>query len=172
MFYVCIGRRLQIRESFPQAQHTVLPYPDFRTVLSLWFHDDIWQLAKQLAALQDSKHYVTFGGKNLPAYPAGRRGMRFPVDARVIYKWVDATGTRREGEGRTINISEWGVYIRSQNHPPQGTPLQLKIFLSPVPITLPSLPIVMDARVVRIEKGNLDPALRGFAVEGRAVDVR
>lgn len=98
--------------------------------------------------------------------------MRFPVEARVVYKWIDETGAQREAEGRTLNVSERGALVSSRENPPQGAAVRLKVFLPPVPLILSTLPILMDARVVRIEKREAGQELKRFAVEGRAIQVR
>jgi PilZ domain len=106
------------------------------------------------------------------SYRETRKSMRFPVEARVVYKWIDETGTQREAEGRTLNISEHGALVCSQANPPKGAAVQLKVFLPPVPMTLSTLPILMDARVVRVEKPEAGQELKRFAVEARAIQIR
>jgi hypothetical protein len=112
------------------------------------------------------------GGENVELYRETRKSMRFPVEARVVYKWIDETGTQREAEGRTLNISARGALVSSRENPPQGAAIQLQVFLPPVPMTVSTLPILMEARVVRIEKREAGQELKRFAVEGRAIEMR
>jgi hypothetical protein len=97
-----------------------------------------------------------------------RKAVRFPVKARVVYKWVDQAGTQRAGEGGTVNISENGALVSSPEAPPEGASLQLTLFLPPVSINLPGVTVLMDGRVVRIEKSERPKHMGRFAVESRA----
>ena len=98
--------------------------------------------------------------------------MRFPVKARVIFKWIDETGETREGEGRTLNISERGAFVIAPRYPPRGTPVELKVFLPRIPITPFVGTVLIKATVVRNEeKMSGDEAARGFAIEGQATQL-
>jgi hypothetical protein len=98
--------------------------------------------------------------------------MRFPVEARVIFRWIDDRGHNREGEGRTSNISERGAFVIAQKCPPRGTSVQLKVFLPRIPITPFAGTILMDATVVRNEEKLLgDQGERGFALEGQTTQL-
>ena len=107
----------------------------------------------------------------MESYRESRRDIRFPVEARIIYKWVDESGGNREGEVRTLNISERGAFVSSQEHPPRGTTVHLKIFLARIPITPSRVTILMDATVIRIDEGQLGQSQGGFAVEGQATQL-
>ena len=105
-------------------------------------------------------------------YRESRRGMRFPVEARVVFKWVDQTGHAREGEGRTRNISERGAFVIAKKYPPRGAAVELKLFLPRIPITPTVGTVLMNATVVRTEErpsGSQDE--NGFAVEGEATQL-
>jgi uncharacterized protein YndB with AHSA1/START domain len=94
-----------------------------------------------------------------------RKAVRFPVKARVVYKWVDQAGTQHVGEGRTLNISERGALVSSHEGPPEGANLELTLFLPPVSTNLPGVTVLMDGRVVRIEKDERLNYADRFAVE-------
>jgi uncharacterized protein YndB with AHSA1/START domain len=100
-----------------------------------------------------------------------RKAVRFPVKARVVYKWVDQAGTQHLGKGRTLNVSENGALVSSVEAPPEGASLQLTLFLPPVSTNLPGVTVLMDSRVVRIEKSERPNHMRRFAVESRATRV-
>jgi hypothetical protein len=105
-------------------------------------------------------------------YRESRRGMRFPVEARVVFKWVDETGNVREGEGRSRNISERGAFVIAKKYPPRGASLELKLFLPRIPITPTVVTVIMNATVVRSEErasGSQDES--GFAVEGQSTQL-
>jgi PilZ domain len=91
--------------------------------------------------------------------------MRFPINAQVLYHWVDDTGVRREAEGRTRDVSERSAFVSSRLHPPEGTSVQITFFLPAIPLESPTATLSMDAKVVRTERGN-DQEPNGFAVEG------
>lgn len=82
-----------------------------------------------------------------------------------MYKWVDQAGTPHVGEGRTLNISEWGALVSSREGPPEGANLELTLFLPPVSTNLPGVTVLMDGRVARIEKGERLNYAGRFAVE-------
>jgi hypothetical protein len=99
-------------------------------------------------------------------YAEGRRGMRFPVEARVIFKWADETGNTREGEGRTLNISERGAFVIAPKFPRVGTMVEVKMFLPRLPITTHVGTVVMNATIIRNEEQMSGrPGERGFAIE-------
>lgn len=86
----------------------------------------------------------------------------------MVYKWVDQAGTEHAQEGRTLNISESGVLVSSVEGPPEGANVQLTLFLPPVSANLPGVTVLMDGRVVRIEKGERLNQAGRFAVESHA----
>jgi hypothetical protein len=92
--------------------------------------------------------------------------MRFPMETRVTFRWIDESGVPHEREGRTLNISELGAFVRSREHPPQGTPVQLTVFLPPVQKNHAApTPMLLHGRVVRIEDNQRGEEAYGFAVE-------
>ena len=92
--------------------------------------------------------------------------MRFPVEARVTFRWVDQTGVQHETEGRTLNISELGAFVRSREHPQPGTTVQLTVFLPPVQKNHPfPTSMLMHGTVVRSEGNQRGEEAYGFAVE-------
>jgi len=100
-----------------------------------------------------------------------RRAMRFPLEARATFKWIDQTGVLHEREGRTLNISELGAFVRSREYPPERTPIELTVFLPKVENSrlLPT-PMMMQGRVVRAQHDRRDGEPYGFAFEVNPVD--
>jgi hypothetical protein len=86
----------------------------------------------------------------------------------VVYKWVDQAGTEHVQEGRTLNISESGALVSSLEGPPEGANVQLTLFLPPASANLPGVTVLMDGRVVRVEKGGRLNHAGRFAVESHA----
>jgi hypothetical protein len=97
--------------------------------------------------------------------------MRFPVEARVTFRWIDQTGVQHKREGRTLNISELGTFVRSREHPPERTPVELTVFLPHVENSrLVPTPMMMQGTVVRIQRGQHAEEPYGFAIEVKSVN--
>jgi len=109
------------------------------------------------------------GDTRMNTYLESRHGMRFPVQGRVIFKWVDESGNPQEGEGLTLNISERGAFVIAPTCPPRGTPVELKVFLPRISITPFAGTVRMDATVVRNEEKIAGE--QGFAIEGLATQL-
>jgi hypothetical protein len=90
--------------------------------------------------------------------------MRFPMDVPVIFWWHDATGARQQGEGRTYDVSELGIFILASVCPPAGGQVNLRISLGAVPEALPSLRMQVEGKVVRVEQIRTGEGRDGFAI--------
>jgi hypothetical protein len=102
-------------------------------------------------------------------YPESRCGMRFPVEARVTFNWIDETGRTRDGEGRTLNISERGAFVLASMYPPIGTPVKVQVFLPKISISPMMGTVQIDGRVVRSQSQFIDGRTEtGFAIEGQS----
>jgi hypothetical protein len=98
--------------------------------------------------------------------------MRFPVEARVTFSWIDETGRTHQGQGRTLNISERGAFVLASKYPPSGTPIQVEVFLPKVPISPMMGTVQIDGRVVRNQSQIVNGRTEtGFAIEGQAKQI-
>jgi hypothetical protein len=88
------------------------------------------------------------------------------MEARMTFRWIDESGMPQEREGRILNISELGAFVRSREHPPQEALVDLTVFLPPVQKNHPvPTPTLLHGRVVRIEGNQRGENGYGFAVE-------
>jgi len=94
-----------------------------------------------------------------------RRGVRFVLSAKVIYRWKDASGRDRESIGRTRDISLLGAFIFAPSSPPILTPVSLEIELPPLqPSASQRLTLEGKGRVIRSTSTDQDS---GFAAACR-----
>ena len=93
-----------------------------------------------------------------------RRTIRFPLEVPVIYWWNDTFGTRREGHGKSRDISESGAFILTKDCPPVGTRVGLKIFLEEAAETTRAIRVEIDGHILRIEETSTTREVHGFAV--------
>ena len=93
-----------------------------------------------------------------------RRTMRFPLDVRVVFWWLDASGAPCQGQGRSYDVSELGAFVISRACPPVGTGVDLRIAISARPDTPRNLRVDVHGRVVRVEKIKGDEGRDGFAI--------
>jgi PilZ domain len=101
-----------------------------------------------------------------------RKNIRFPLKASVVYSWVDATGSKRQGQGQTVNISERGAFIASPLLPPEGTTIELRFFLRAISTDHPkAIEFLMKATVIRVESEDVGSVGNGFAVEAQVAEM-
>ena|SRR5580698_7748741 len=93
-----------------------------------------------------------------------RRAIRFPLEAPVTFWWNDTFGTRREGEGRSRDISESGAFILTRTCPPVGTRVGLKILLEEAAETTRAIRVEIDGHILRIDEISSPLVVQGFAV--------
>jgi hypothetical protein len=92
------------------------------------------------------------------------RAIRFPLEAPVTFWWNDIFGTRREGQGRSRDISESGAFILTKTCPPVGTRLGLKILLEEAAETTRAIRVEIDGHILRIDEISTTREIQGFAV--------
>jgi len=97
---------------------------------------------------------------------AARNAIRFPLEASVQFWWKDETGTDHQNEGRSRDISERGVFVVSNDCPPQGVKIGLRLSLEELPNVARGLWMAIDGYVLRVENwaGGWGREKYGFAV--------
>jgi PilZ domain len=95
-----------------------------------------------------------------------RKAIRFPLEARIVFRWADS-GIERQGEGRTHDISEVGAFVLSSICPPPGTEISFNIFLPVLPGFEPKTRVEAVGRVLRIEQARGIEGRHGFAILSR-----
>ena len=87
---------------------------------------------------------------------------RYPLDLQVTFRWTDE-GQEYYGVGSTRDISAAGMFVFSEDCPPQDTQLTCEV-MAPRSRSAGSLQIKTSGRVVRVEGESGAPS--GFAVFG------
>lgn len=92
-----------------------------------------------------------------------RQVTRFPVDAPIVFWWVD-NGVVRRCEGRTRDISEAGAFVYATTCPVPGSEIGFKIFLPIVPGFEHKTRVEADGKVLRVEQAQVRRGCTGFAI--------
>lgn len=100
-----------------------------------------------------------------------RKGIRFPLEAPVVFWWVDSGITKR-GEGRTRDISERGAFVLASTCPPRGTQTGFKIFLPALPGSEQKTTLEAEGQVLRVEQAQEPKELEGFAILAQHIILR
>jgi hypothetical protein len=95
-----------------------------------------------------------------------RKAIRFPLEAPVVFRWGDS-GSEKQGEGRTHDISEVGAFVLSSICPPEGTEISFNIFLPVLPGFEPKTQVDAVGRVLRVEQSLGSQGRDGFAILSR-----
>jgi len=103
---------------------------------------------------------------------AVRTTIRFPLEATVAFSWHDETGETQQGEGRTRDISEHGVFVYTQACPPVGITVRLRILLEDITDLAQPLRIQVEGHVLRVEEPTPERKNSGFAVMSDEVMLR
>jgi hypothetical protein len=90
--------------------------------------------------------------------------MRFPLDVSVVFRWTDANGVDQQGEGRSYDISELGVFVFATAGPPAGAQVGLKISIPAVYDAPRALQMEFEGRVLRVEQIRSGEGRDGFAI--------
>lgn len=99
-----------------------------------------------------------------------RRVTRYHVSAPVIFTWRDGD-LEVKGEGVTRDISGCSTFIWSLNTLPVGTALHCEVFLPRVGFSGPSLKIVIEGRINRVDPKPRQHHVSGFAVVNERVSI-
>ncbi len=103
---------------------------------------------------------------------AVRSTIRFPLEAVVSFSWEDPAGGSKQGEGRTRDISEHGVFVYAQACPPVGITVRLRMLLEDISDSSKPLRIQVEGHVLRVEEATAERKNSGFAVMSDEVMLR
>jgi hypothetical protein len=98
----------------------------------------------------------------------GRKTIRFPLQAPVVFWWTDENGTHQQGEGRSRDISESGAFVFAAACPPLGASVGLRIWLEGAHDGTETVPIEVDGLVRRVEQSDARNESSGFALLNRS----
>jgi hypothetical protein len=95
---------------------------------------------------------------------SGRHSMRYPIHARVTFRWSTRNGLHRQGKGKSRDISEGGAFVMARNLPPIGASICLSIEFPRTDTSGRLLCMEMGGEVVRVELPLARKSNWGFAV--------
>jgi hypothetical protein len=98
-----------------------------------------------------------------------RLAVRYELQARVEFCWMDEKGVSRHGLGRTRDISTKGAYIVGAVRPPRGTLVAMNIVIPLSGAAPRALRVQTEGRVVRVEPGGGHGDAGGFSVANQRV---
>jgi len=99
-----------------------------------------------------------------------RNHKRFEVEGTARFSWTDAGGTRWQGQGRTRDLSETGVFVHTPDCPPSGVTVRLEVRVTT--LTESGLIMQTSGQVVRVEAGEAQAAVAGFAAATHSLKLR
>jgi hypothetical protein len=94
----------------------------------------------------------------------GRKTMRFPLDVSVVFWWTDSNGEHQQGEGRSCDLSDLGVFVFASACPPEGAQVGLRIPITQFLDVAQPFRMEVEGRVLRIEEVRSGDRRDGFAI--------
>jgi PilZ domain-containing protein len=96
-----------------------------------------------------------------------RRNTRYDLRAQVKFSWKGRDGVRHREEGLTRDISERGVFVLTDFHPPFGTKVRFEV--SYPSGSAQQLRIQGQGQVVRIDRADQPQKQSGFAAATKVI---
>jgi hypothetical protein len=93
-----------------------------------------------------------------------RTTIRFPLQVSVDFWWTDDSGTQRQGEGHSRDVSEGGAFVIAMDRPPLGAIVELRMDFDAFADGTRALRMELEGRVLRIEPSVVGTEYGGFAV--------
>ena len=93
-----------------------------------------------------------------------RKAIRFPLEASVTFYWKSENGSDQQGQGRSRDISEHGVFVFADRCPPPGVKIGLSVSLPELSDIARALRVQIEGRVLRVDQTRPELEARGFAV--------
>jgi hypothetical protein len=109
--------------------------------------------------------------KELENMEERRKSKRFRLRLAVVFSWRDAHGAVQRGEGWSLNIGSRGIYVRTKIAPPEGSSIEMNVFLPQLGYEIRTAEIHAKGQVIRIDRGLPDPVC-GFAAMNHTVVIR
>ncbi len=82
-----------------------------------------------------------------------RRGAaRFRLRLAVVFSWRDEYGIVQGSEGWSRDLSSRGIYVRTKIAPPEGSSIEMNVFLPQLGYEIRTAEIHAKGRVVRIDR--------------------
>jgi PilZ domain len=93
-----------------------------------------------------------------------RRDIRYPLEASVAFCCKAENGTDQQGNGRSRDISESGLFIFANGCPPLEVKIKLRISVTEFHDIARALRLHVEGYVLRVDKLGAGPGICGFAV--------
>jgi hypothetical protein len=93
-----------------------------------------------------------------------RKAIRFPLEASVTFYWKSENGSDQQGQGRSRDISEHGVFVFADDCPPPGVKIGLNILLPELSDIARALRVRIEGHVLRVDQTRPGLGACGFAV--------
>ena len=90
-----------------------------------------------------------------------RQAPRYELRLPVSFRWTTTKGIRCEGSGVSRDVSNAGVYVRSEHPPPPETAVKLVLVLRAQEEGDDGVHLAAEGNVVRVETGGFAIALVG-----------
>jgi hypothetical protein len=100
-----------------------------------------------------------------------RRAIRYTLGAPVKFEWNEGQQTL-SGEGVTRDMSGNSLFLWSQVTPPLGAEVQCQVFLPTVNSSGPSLRLMIEGRIERLERHPREHHLEGVVVVSKRVVIK
>jgi PilZ domain len=101
-----------------------------------------------------------------------RRAIRYPLQVPASFSWEGEQGIVVQGEGRTRNISEKGVFVDAAICPPVGSSVELHFSLPALPDSERKMHVRHRGETLRLEGTEQGKDSGGFAITSREADWR
>jgi hypothetical protein len=98
-----------------------------------------------------------------------RRAIRYPVKLPASFSWEDEQRIMRQGEGRTRNISEKGVFVDAAICPPIGSSVEVRFLLPALNDSGRKMHVQHRGETLRLEGAEQREHSSGFAIKSRDV---
>jgi len=98
-----------------------------------------------------------------------RRSYRYDVAAQVKFNWKDAEGVCHRDEGLVHDISQSGMFVLTNSHPPIGTTVRFQIFLQSAAAA--RVRVEAQGQIIRLERSDPSHARCGLAVATNVMKV-
>jgi hypothetical protein len=96
-----------------------------------------------------------------------RSAIRYPLQVPASFSWEGEQGIVVQGEGRTRNISEKGVFVDAAICPPIGSSVELHFSLPALPDSERKMHVQHTGETLRLEGTEQGEHSGGFAITSR-----
>lgn len=100
-----------------------------------------------------------------------RKGIRYRMNASVMFHWHGSENEHYQGEGVTRDMSVTGAFVMTATCPPPNAVVQIEVFL-PLPDGTSKALMQANMMVLRVEHDNGGNKRSGFSAAGKGFSLR